>query len=165
MKKVLVSILAFILCAVFCSCTAMNIEDTNGEDTALCSITEEDILSGKLGSTLFGSSRVTLNDNTTYSVKKMSGVLILETIKSSNKDTVFTLTLTPELISGNLRILLLGNGELVTDFPLDKATTFFLDNPECKYELVVAGESAEFSVKYTITEKDYFKEDLPEHKK
>ena len=94
MKKVLVSILAFILCAVFCSCTAMNIEDANGEDTALCSITEEDILSGKLGSTLFGSSRVTLNDNTTYSVKKMSGVLILETIKSSNKDTVFTLTLT-----------------------------------------------------------------------
>ncbi len=152
MKKILVLILVFILCAVFCSCTAMNIEDTNGDDPSLCSITEEDIVSGRVGSTTFGSSKVTSNSGTVFKVKKMSGVYTLDTFRSSSKDNVIILTLTPELNSGNLRVLLLGDGEIITDFPIGETTTVLLDAPECKYELVLAAESAALSVQYRATE-------------
>ena len=152
MKKIFVLILVSALCAVFCSCGALSIEDTNGDDPSLCSITEEDIVSGKVGSTTFGSSKVTSNSGTVFKVKKMSGVYTLDTFKSSSQDNAIILTLTPELKGGNLRVLLLGDGEVHTDFPIGETTTLMLDDPECKYELVLAAESAELSVKYRATE-------------
>lgn len=149
MKKSFVFLLALVSLVALCSCfESLNIEDTNGEDTALCSITEEDILAGNVGSTTFGSSKRTINDETTYSVMKMSGVLTLDTFKVPSKDEYYVLTVTPRLKSGNLRVLLLGDGEYLVDFPLSETTTLFLNDPDMKYELVLAAESAEFSVEF-----------------
>ncbi|MBR6776890.1 MAG: hypothetical protein IKM27_04000 [Clostridia bacterium] len=152
MKRIFAFTLTLALCAALCSCGAINIEDTNGDDPSLCSLTEEDIVSGYPGSTTFGSSKSTSKSGTVFKAKKMSGVYTLDTFKPSSKDDVIVLAVTPELRSGNLRVVLLGNGELITDFPTGEASTIRLEDPECEYELVLAAESAELSVQYRATE-------------
>jgi len=157
MKKIFAIILALTLCAGLCACgMSVNIEDTNGDDPSLCSITEEDIVSGSIGSTTFGSVKTTFNSTTIFKVKKMSGVLTLDTFKSANQNKAYTVTLSSNLVSGNLRVVLLCDGKYAADFPLNETQTLVFDNPECKYELVLAAESAEFSVEYAVTEEDIY---------
>ncbi len=157
MNKIFVIILALTLCAGLCACgMSVNIEDTNGDDPSLCSITEEDIVSGGIGSTTFGSLKTTHNNKTVYTVKKMSGVLTLDTFKSANQNKAYTVALTTKLVSGNLRVVLLCDGKYATDFPLNETQTLVFDNPECKYEIVLAAESAEFSIEYEVTTEDIY---------
>ena len=53
------------------------------------------------------------------------------------------------LTEGNLRILLLCDGEYVTDIPLGAQTTA-VENPDGRFELRLAAESAKMQMTYTI---------------
>ena len=83
-----------------------------------------------------------VNGNHVYKCKKFSGVEKIDTFTGS-----FTLYVNSKVSSGNLRICLVSNNEIVEDFALNVKDNFMAIGSNT-YDLYIAGESANFDISY-----------------
>lgn len=153
MKKML--LLFVISLFVFTLVGCGHIEDTNGEeDYSLTTITDENILSGYGSSTQSGSiySETSMNGITTYKIKvsKFSGVKKLYEKEISNN---YSLNIKCTLKSGNMKLLLLKDGEIFADILSSKEITKSYDLTSGEYEFIVAGESAKYEIEIILRKK------------
>lgn len=127
------------------------IEDTNGADPALCTLTDEDIFSKSTSSSSVGSVSTQINREYSYRVKKLSGVY--EAVEFRASGDTLTIQISSTLTQGNLRIVLMCDGEYVQDIPVGQDQTITIPNPDGKYAIRLAAESAELSLEcaYDVT--------------
>jgi hypothetical protein len=141
MKKILFIILS---CLALTSCTYKHIEDTNGVDNySLVTLTDDDITNNVSSYVATLSSQIYINGINKVTIKKFSGVKIIDTF---SKDGIINTSII--LNEGNLRVCLVNDNLIEYDFDLfaDDSYTFEVKN-KCK--LVIAGESANFKMEYT----------------
>lgn len=127
------------------------IEDSNGADNfALQTISDSNIINNDMGSTGVESSKNSLTKNYTYSSDKFSGVEMLETdIHKGIGDTIEVEKL--DVKSGNFTLAVVENDKIVHKFEPNKPNqTYTVDGAEGTYYLMIAGESADFELKYNI---------------
>lgn len=155
MKKVLLgiaSVALVVVCAIwFLSDGLEHIEDTNGADNfSLQTITDDNIINMDIGALDYKESKDIITNTTTYSSNKFTGVAeIYGTNMVGNR---FEITVNHARVdSGNFKIVLLEDDEIVHEFKLNELTqTFTLENPSGYIALRIAGESADFQFDYTI---------------
>lgn len=148
-KKSVISVIVLLLCVVMSSCSLGQIEDTNGSDTSLCSITEEKIFSKSTSYISYGSLLTQKNNELQFQVKKLSGVYTLQ--KISAQGTRLNIRVSTNLEEGNLRIVLMGNGKYISDISLGTNQYVTVDNPDGKYEVRLAAESAKINISLSYT--------------
>ncbi len=130
---------------------AEQIEDTNGaENFTLQTITNENIVNFDMSSTGIVTSKNNLTKTYTCSSNKFSGVEQLDTsIHSGIGDTITIEKL--EVKDGNLKVAVVENNRIVHEFNLNESDQSYTVNSAVGiYNLMVAGESADFSLKYKI---------------
>ena len=149
MKKILFCIMLVSVLLLCASCGFEHIEDTNGNDTSLCTLTQEDLLAEASSYISFGSMETRINDNYSYSVKKLSGVYRL--IRFPAEGSSLTIETSAVLTQGNLRIVLLCDGEYVADIPLAENQSITIDDPSGTYSIVLGAESAELKFTYSYS--------------
>lgn len=144
-KHILLFPVMIILALCLCSCK--QIEDTNGEDNyQLQTISDERIISEKGSTVKVGSVSTKVNNKGTYKVKKFSGVETLFSIDGSNHH--ITVTITSEIKAGNFKIVLVNEKQIVKVFNLNCTQSVTIENATGRYDLKIAGESANFSIEY-----------------
>ena len=128
-----------------------HIEDTNGPDNyRLQQITDYDIINKDMGALNLTVKDQMLSNLPLVTSKKFTGV---EDVYTTNVwGNRFDITLyTTEVKSGNLKIVLIHNDEIVHEFKLNELTeTYTLENPSGFVALRVAGESADFEFSYDL---------------
>lgn len=143
MKKIL---FVFLFTVVFLFSSCSQIEDTNGpDDYSIQTFTEEEMLSGVGNVTSFVSGKMIFMNNYTYTCKKYSGIETLERFKKVDSGSI---TILPEVTSGNFRVLILRDDALFCDCPINEEVT--LRMPAGNYKIIIVGESANYKLKYTI---------------
>ncbi|MBQ8407286.1 MAG: hypothetical protein IJY39_00325 [Clostridia bacterium] len=151
MKNRLFAIITVVLLSAVLLTSCTHIEDTNGADTALCTLTEEDILASTNSSTRIGSVSSQVNNKYSLKVKKLSGVF---DYTSLNLQAGQLLVIESDVVveSGNLRIVIVCDGEYVADISVgtDQHIEVKIDRTD-KYEIRIAGESANFTFQFTYT--------------
>ncbi len=142
MKKICF-LLSFVILLSVCtvSCNIGQIEDINGADTALATLTEEEILRNGTTYTNYGSVTSEKDGVLSFRVKKLSGVYRVVQFNISKESNV-QLNLSLTLTSGNLRAVLLCDGVLVQDIPQGSNQVIEIPNAKGSYEIRLAGESA-----------------------
>ena len=128
-----------------------HIEDTNGADNYyLQQITDENIINLDIGAKNISETKSVLSSLPEYSSKKFTGVSELyRTNMIGNRFDITIYNLWVE--SGNLRVVLLHNDEIVHEFTLNELSqTYTLKNPKGTVSLRVAGESADFTMSYDL---------------
>ncbi|MBE6607909.1 MAG: hypothetical protein E7633_05105 [Ruminococcaceae bacterium] len=128
-----------------------HIEDTNGgDDYSLCTISDENIINRDIGSKGLTESYDSISGTTTYSSKKYTGVDEIYGINISA--TRFEITVHhAQVDSGNFKIVLLVDDEIVHTFNLNELTqTYVMENVSGYVSLRIAGESAEFMFDYYV---------------
>lgn len=141
-------LLSLLLTLTLSSCSS-HIEDTNGDDISLVTLTDEDIIDGHSSCIRNVFTSTTNSDGTHVKCKKLSGVTTLTGIGSGKN-----LTYTASSTAGNIRICVVSaSGSIYADLVLDGAS-HTLNLPEVSgspaYKLRVAGESAAFTIDYTV---------------
>ena len=148
MKKITSILLALLLCFTLCGC-GETYEDTNGNNNfKLQTITDQDIIHLKTGSS-----------NLTYKETNIGGIKSSE-YKSKNFNGVEQLYLTDYIMksdvciyighmsvnSGNFRLVVINNDEIIKDIPLDVfGEEFWFYDIKGPFSIHVAGESANFT--------------------
>ncbi len=155
MKKLIV-LIAIVIIFVAGSFLVFNsgiehIEDTNGADNySLQEITDDNIINMDTGALNLVKSNELFNDLPVYKSDKYTGVSeIYLTNLITNR---FDITLYNTYVnSGNLRIVLIYNDEIVHDFKINEVIqTYTLENVNGTVSLRVAGESADFEFCYDL---------------
>ncbi|MCQ2430330.1 MAG: hypothetical protein MJ192_08370 [Clostridia bacterium] len=151
MKKTLSLLLAcLLLCLPLSSCLS-HIEDTNGaDDTSLVTLTDADIVKKTTSSITSSMIKKRVNGSCTVKVGKLSGVTDIETLTSDGDDV---LTWTATLSSGNLRLCLVRDGEIVAELETDGNEHSLKLEEKGKYLLRAAGESAGFVIDFATDAK------------
>lgn len=128
-----------------------HIEDTNGPDNyRLQQITDYDIIKREMGALNLTIKDQMLSSLPLVTSKKFTGVADVYTTNVWGNRLDITLY-TTEVKSGNLRIVLIHNDEIVHEFRLNELSeTYTLQNPDGFVALRVAGESAEFKFSYDL---------------
>ncbi|MBE6774863.1 MAG: hypothetical protein E7543_01585 [Ruminococcaceae bacterium] len=153
-KKILtcIGVVAFI--AVFAiwmlGSDTEHIEDTNGPDIyKLQEISDSNIINMDVGALNFSvtDTPVTLKE---YKSDKFTGVA--ELYQNNIYGNRFDITLYNLWVeSGNFRVVLVHNGEIVHEFKLNELMqTYTLENPNGSVSLRIAGESADFTFSYDL---------------
>lgn len=128
-----------------------HIEDTNGADNYwLQEITDDNIIKLDIGAKNLSETHSVLSSLPEYSSKKFTGVSELyQTNIIGNRFDITIYNLWVE--SGNLKVVLLHNDEIVHEFKLNELSqTYTLKNPKGTVSLRVAGESADFTMSYDL---------------
>lgn len=128
-----------------------HIEDTNGaENFELQTITDDNIINMDIGALNYKKSAGIITNTTTYSSDKFTGVAEIYGINMVGNR--FDITINHARVdSGNFKIVLLEDDEIVHEFKLNELTqTFTLENPSGYIALRIAGESADFQFDYTV---------------
>ena len=123
-----------------------HIEDTNGpDDYSLAVITDENIINQDMGALNVGFHRSLLNDGVTCKSEKFSGVYRVF-LTNFIFDSDFQMDLTNFYVhSGNFRMCLVNDGRIIADVePGEVFTEVLLHDLNGAFELVIAGESADF---------------------
>ena len=128
-----------------------HIEDTNGPDNyRLQQITDYDIINRDMGALNLTIKDQMLSSLPLVTSKKFTGVADVYTTNVWGNRLDITLY-TTEVKSGNLRIVLIHNDEIVHEFRLNELSeTYTLQNPDGFVALREAGESAEFKFSYDL---------------
>lgn len=154
-KKILTVIGAVALIAVaaiwFLADGTEHIEDINGPDNyKLQTITDSNIIKKDMGALNVKESWDSITNTTTYSSKKFTGVY--EVFSENIWGNRFDITVNHARVdSGNFRMVLVHNDEIVHDFTLNELTQdYTLENPSGYVALIIAGESADFQFDYYI---------------
>lgn len=149
MKKFLFVLVGFIMLFSFTACNFGQVEDTNGEDDySLVKYSDEDITKKSSSYSALGLIKKNIGSNKSISASKFSGIYTIETVDLSSGTLVFSIE--SELTSGNFRIVIVKDGSIVEDAELNKTDTIEITNANGKYILKIVGESAKFSVKWTV---------------
>lgn len=128
-----------------------HIEDTNGPDNyRLQEITDYNIINMDIGALNYTVRDQALSNLPLVTSDKFTGVADVYT--SNIWGNRFDITLyTTEVKSGNMRIVLIHNDEIVHEFKLNELTeTYTLQNPNGFVALRIAGESADFKFSYDL---------------
>lgn len=156
MKRFLTVLALILLIALALTGCEAHIADTNGpDDITPVTLTDEDIIF-KFSSVCLTYSQLNIENKTKVRCRKMSGIQIINRITDETKSEM--LTYTASVSNGNLRICLvdLENDRISADLTLDGAThTLMLSDLEFSssssvWNLVAAGESASFTLDYTL---------------
>lgn len=146
MKKIWLIIVLIFSTTLISSCVK-DIEDTNGDSTALCYYTEQDILSGKYQITEIGSINSQVNNQYSYSVKKANGIQKLNTIKPKGQSVIVEVNL--QILKGNAQLVLCNDDKIVYTF--NEVDSFVIDPIYEELKLVLACESCELKLKYSLS--------------
>ena len=150
MKKRLSVLLLLLLLPLLLNACATHVEDTNGTETALCSITDEEILEDSPKHLVTGCVRNKVNDTQTMRVSKLSGVFAFDAHLATQ--STLTVTLSTTLHSGNLRAVLLCDGSYVQDIDINTEQSVIIPNANGRYQVRLAGESAKLDATLHFTE-------------
>lgn len=131
--------------SMFTLINASHIEDSNGSDTALVTLTEADLLANRPRSVSTGSVSSNINQKLSLRINKFSGVTDVTSFTA--RGSRLTIHFSCALQEGNFRVLLLCEGNYVADLPVNGSDTVIIDNPNGRYSIRVAGESAKFALK------------------
>ena len=145
MKKKFIPLILVLLTG----CGLGHIEDTNGDDTRVATISDEKILGvSSHSSFMMVSSSIQKKGVTTGSVKssKFSGV---KKIESFNKKNI-TYDLTITIKSGNFEVVVVSDSLIKSRVTAGDNLNFVVSSDSYQ-ELKIVGESAEFELTYTIT--------------
>mgnify|MGYP003316917357 CR=1 FL=1 len=154
-KKAVVGIGVAVFIAVFAIWMLQSdldhIEDTNGTDNyALQQITDSNIINMDIGALNLVEAKELFNNLPTFRSDKYTGVseIYLDNLIANR----FEITLYNTTVrSGNFRIVLVYNDEIVHEFKLNELMqTYTLKNPSGNVSLRIAGESADFQFDYHI---------------
>lgn len=128
-----------------------HIEDTNGPDNyRLQQINDYNIINMDIGALNLNESDQLFSSLPLISSKKFTGVSDVYTTNIWGNRFDITLY-TTEVKSGNLRIVLIHNDEIVHEFKLNELSeTYTLENPKGTVSLRIAGESADFKFSYSL---------------
>lgn len=151
MKRILL-IMCFLCLCMFTSCKSVShIEDTNGDDDySLCKITNSDIINGR-NSISLSSIHSQENNKYKFSVEKFPGVNIL--YKGTTNHKTIILRMDSTVSSGNLRIVVISNNEIMFDIKINTVDTYEIPGNFNEYKIVVAGESAKFKLNFVLNYK------------
>lgn len=143
--------LFIIILFVTCFLTSCKqIEDTNGPDNYdLTKITDESICKDRRSVIKVMAEHHQLGDNGQFVVKKMSGVENLKTVRPKNQ--TLTVLVNPIINSGNVKIVLICDKEIIKTFPLTESCECKIANATGTYCLRVAAESGNFKIDYNIS--------------
>ena len=152
MRKRLLPALCILLLLPLLLTACRQIEDTNGpDDISLCTLTEEEILDKSPSYSAVSSITSTQNGKRTLRIKKLSGVYALDSHLASGN--TLTITLSTTLHEGNLRIVVLCDGNYVADMPVGQNETLTLQNADGhRYQVRLAAESAKLDATLTFTD-------------
>ena len=128
-----------------------HIEDTNGPDNyRLQQINDYNIINLDTGSLNLTIKDQVLSSLPLVTSKKFTGVADVYTTNVWGNRFDITLY-TTEVKSGNLKIVLIHNDEIVHEFKLNELSeSYTLENPSGFVALRVAGESANFEFSYDL---------------
>ena len=131
------------------SCGAGHIEDTNGEDISLCSLTDEEIFGKSTSSVASGTVSTQLNNKYTFKANRLSGVY--EYVSFAKDRGAFIIKADTSVEEGNLRIVVLCDGKYVADIAVKTGESLRIENKlGGKYEIRFAAESAKFTFECTV---------------
>lgn len=138
-----------LLFALLLTACSVHIEDTNGDDPSPVTLTDEDITDPHATCYKTGYLSTTNSERTRITCKKLSGVTSVTGITGGTN-----LTYTASSTAGNIRICVVSaSGSIYADLVLD-GLAHTLTLPEASgspaYTLKVAGESAAFTIDYTV---------------
>lgn len=122
-----------------------HIEDTNGPDNfALTTITDENIIQQDIGALNVKKSTGILNDGITFSSNQFTGVYrVFQTNFFFDSD--FLMDLAGFYVnSGNFKMAVVNDGEIIATVEPGLFSTCNLSDLNGSFELVIAGESADF---------------------
>lgn len=146
MRKLLIIFLFLVIGIMLVACSHR--EDTNGEsDTSLTTLTEADIVNGA-SSLSSGRTESKRNDRGEIKINKFSEVQVIDSINVRDASEMLTYKITHE--SGNLRVVLVKDGEVYSDLVIDGNDNSITLTESGKYDLKIAGESAKFEMEYKI---------------
>ena len=143
-KKLIPILLSFLL--VGCK-SFSHIEDINGDDTKIATITEEEKIknNGHISFMSIMSSNSKDNEiNGSVKVDKFSGVKEIEKIRKN----LATYTFDIKINSGNFEVIIVSNNEIIYSSYEDVNPVVIVSNDTQKLKIV--GESANFELTYTI---------------
>ena len=130
-------------------CGLGHIEDTNGDDTRVATISDEKILGvSSHSSFMMVSNSIQKKGVTKGSVKssKFSGVKEIESFNKTN----ITYDLTITIKSGNFEVVVVSDSLIKSRVTVGDNLNFVVSSDSYQ-ELKIVGESAEFELTYTIT--------------
>ena len=144
-KKYMLVLLSFLL--VGCQGYITHIEDINGDDTRIATITDEDKI--KMNShisfmSIMSSTSKNNEINGSVKIDKFTGVKEIERI---NKNLV-TYTFDIKINSGNFEVIIVSNDEIIYSSYEDVNPVVIVS--DAKQKLKIVGESADFELTYTI---------------
>lgn len=122
-----------------------HITDTNGTDKSLCTLTDEDIFAQDISDLDYNAAFIPyhtlVGEDVIFGAQNLSGIYLVDEFYVEGENIVIQSNLV-SLLCGNLRIVLLCDGEYVRDFPLGENERITIENAKGCYEIRVAAESA-----------------------
>ena len=146
------------VCGCLCFCLVgcgETYEDTNGaDDYSLQTITDENILNMDLGSSGIAYSEESAGGiiaGQEYSASNFNGVYEIYTTSYLGNSEVMVSVDGLQVNSGNLRIVVVYEGEIIKDIPLDSTSqTVTFEDISGDFSVRIAGESANFVCNITV---------------
>ena len=143
---ILIAVAVVVICGYsFLNSDLKHIEDTNGpEDYSLVTITDENIIKQDMGALNVKKSTGLLNDGVTFKSDKFTGVYrVFQTNFFFDSD--FLMDVAGFWInSGNFRMCIVNDGKIIATVEPGMFATCELSDLNGSFELVIAGESADF---------------------
>ena len=143
---ILLAVAVIVFCGYsFLTSDLEHIEDTNGPDNyALTTITDENIINQDIGALNVKKSTGILNDGITFSSNQFTGVYqVFQTNFLFDSD--FLMDIAGFFVNeGNFKMAVVNNGEIIAVVEPGLFATCDLSGLNGSFELVIAGESADF---------------------
>ena len=148
MKKLLSVLLVACMCLALTGC-GMEYEDTNGEDDfTLQTITDDDIINLSTGASGLSYTEEHLGElihSSEYSSKNFNGVEQIYLTNFIGKSDVEVYIGHMNVESGNFKLVVINNDEIIQEIPLDSFNeSFYFKDLKGNFSVHVAGECAKF---------------------
>jgi len=145
MRKIVILLLSAMFALSLASC-GVEIADTNGpDDISLVEITDQNILKMDIGAAGYGESTSGESKRTKYTGNSFSGVAEVYLTNYIGKSDVIIDVTDLEVESGNFRLVVLLNEEIIHEFkPGEQLQTLELEDIKGTLSIRMAGESAKF---------------------
>lgn len=149
-------LILFVIAVIWMFSTAIDhVEDTNGADTSIATITEMDIVNNN-----YGSRNLTTTTNlggVRFHSKKYTGVQEIFYQNYLTETTVYLSVSDYTVTEGNFRIAVIHENELIAMLsPDDDASVYCFENIKGRISFRLVGESAAFSFRMTKAEYNQF---------
>lgn len=143
---ILIAVAVVVICGYsFLNSDLKHIEDTNGpDDYTLTTITDENIIKQDMGALNVSKSIGLLNDGVTFKSDKFTGVYrVFQTNFFFDSD--FLMDVAGFWVNnGNFRMCIVNDGKIIANVEPGMFATCELSDLNGSFELVIAGESADF---------------------